>query len=181
LKGAIVVAVNVPLDTINKSFPATIQMDPTCCWAAGLSHWLKIMKDQGRPQISQNDFLANRNIQWEKDGSISMVTYTTLLQDERFKMFFRTGNSEIWPAFLNKMDADPVAAAAAVPLIVGYFDDGAQGNHVNVFCGRFPVGDNVKVLTMDPSPGYRTRPYHYYKAGKNTTMLLAWPREAGFM
>ena len=153
-----------------------IQIDETCCWAASTSWWLKALSDQGRPQMQQEDIMNKFPQNWDKEGAMTLRGLTSVFREPKFMMHHRVGDSKDFASFLNKLRDEPWQATVAFPLIVGYWDSNAGGNHVAVLC-EFELG-SPKIITMDPAVGYRSRDEWYFSSD---LMVLAWPQEAGYM
>jgi hypothetical protein len=88
----------------------------------------------------------------------------------------RFSNSGDLDRIIGKLANDPVLAIQAFPIIVGYNDKSAGGNHIAVLCEFDLDLGYQKFVVMDPAKGYRVRSRDYLAS---STMIFAWAKEAG--
>lgn len=100
-----------------------------------------------------------------------------MFRDENLKFCYRFGGQADLDNLIIKLSKDPVAAVGAFPMIIGYHDGNAGGNHVAVLCEQALDVYSRSFITMDPFRGnYVTRDRDYLAS---QTMVFAWPKEAG--
>jgi len=113
---------------------------------------------------------------WDKNGAMTIQGLTEIFGKSKFLMRSRFSNSGDLDRIIGKLANDPVLAFQAFPIIVGYNDKSAGGNHIAVLC-QFDLDLGYqKFVVMDPAKGYRVRSRDYL-ASQN--MVFAWPQEAG--
>lgn len=114
---------------------------------------------------------------WDQNGAMTLKGLDTIFREPSFSMGRRFGNANDLDKLIGLLSNDPSATVGAFPIVVGYKDTNAGGNHVAVLCEPALDMFNRSFVTMDPFPGaYRTRDRDYL-AGDN--MFFAWPSEAG--
>lgn len=135
------------------------------------------MSDRGRKFLTEEEILNKFPIDWDQNGAMTLKGMHAIFREPTFAMTARFGNSSDLDRLINKMSNDPVSIVGGFPIVVGYKDTNAGGNHVAVLCEPALDMFNRSFVTMDPFPGaYRTRDRDYL-AGDN--MFFAWPSEAG--
>lgn len=122
--------------------PAVGQIDPTLCWAACLSWWLKAAKNR---KIDQS-VLRDRHYQlWDDDGTMSNQGMTNLICDSRYNMTFDRYMiaSQLTPNALQEhLDYGPV--------YIAYTETSTQKQHVNVIWFMSGTGNNRDLAVMEP-------------------------------
>ncbi|MBX3288672.1 MAG: hypothetical protein KF855_04940 [Acidobacteria bacterium] len=147
------------------------------CWAASMSWWLRAMSDRGRQFLTEEEMLNKFPLDWDQNGAMTLKGMSSIFGEQAFGMSYRFGNQKDLDKLVGTLSSDPAALAGAFPIIVGYKDDNAGGNHVAVLCEQALDTYGRSFVTMDPFPGaYRTRSRDYL-AGDN--MFFGWPKEAG--
>jgi hypothetical protein len=147
------------------------------CWAASMSWWLAAKSDRGRPQYTQQEIMEKFSCHWDKNGAMTFQGLFDMFREPRFKMKFRNGGNNDLYSLVHKLAEEPVLRVDAFPVIIGYNDPAAGGNHLAVLCEFDSDPSHQKLVTMDPRVGYKIRPYTYFES---QTVVLAWGDEAGF-
>lgn len=147
------------------------------CWAASMSWWLRAMSDRGRQFLTEEEILNKFPMDWDRNGAMTLKGLDTIFRESSFAMARRFGNAKDLDKLVYLLSSDPTATVGAFPMVVGYNDTNAGGNHVAVICEPALDAYGRSFMVMDPFPGaYRTRDRDYL-AGDN--MFFAWPNEAG--
>ena len=152
------------------SIKAVKQMDPTCCWAASLEWWIRARQTLG--SYTQVDILGLYAHLYEKNEASS--EYGTVNKAAMFKILgdVRWGMSTRWIMGHQFTDDEAGIMLAKGPMIVGYFEPDAGGNHVVVMY-EFSGSSNMKV--MDPNSG-RHRTWKRSKFRNQKELVLGYLR-----
>jgi hypothetical protein len=122
--------------------PAIGQIDPTLCWAASLSWWLKAAKSRN---ISQ-ETLRDRHFKiWNDDGTMSDQGMMDLIRDNRYGMKFHQ--------FLNATTLTSATLQQHLdkgPVYIAYTEASSLKKHVNVIFGMREIDGTAWVAAMEP-------------------------------
>jgi hypothetical protein len=160
-----------------KKVQPVIQSGWYTCWAAAMSWWTYAMQDRGRKVLGEQDMMDEFPYSWDKNGAMTIQGMSTIFNTQKFLMNCRFSGAGDLDRIIGKLSGDPVKAFDAFPIVVGYNDSSAGGNHIAVIC-EFDSTDlsYQKLVVMDPAKGYRVRSRDYLAS---QTMIFAWPKEAG--
>ncbi|HEY0427984.1 MAG TPA: hypothetical protein VGC76_09395 [Pyrinomonadaceae bacterium] len=146
------------------------------CWAASTSWWTQAMTDRARGFMTEQDMMDKFSCDWDKNGAMTLKGLADIFREPKFNMNFRFGNAADLDRIIYNLSEDAVKSINAFPIIIGYNDPRAGGNHCAVLC-EFDLDISYqKLVVMDPAKGYRVRSRDYL-ASQN--MVFAWPKEAG--
>ena len=155
----------------------TIQSDYYTCWAASTAWWTKAMSDRGRKAMSEGDVSDKFYLGWDKNGAMTLKGFTDIFRSPLFNVNSRFGTQMDLDKLIQKLVADPLKRIDAFPIICGYNDPKAGGNHVAVLCDLYDeMAEQKKFVVMDPAMGYVVRSRNYLAS---QTMVFAWAQEAG--
>lgn len=122
--------------------PAIGQIDPTLCWAASLSWWLKAAKSRNIPQ----ETLRDRHYQmWDDDGTLSDQAMKDLITDNRYGMKLHQ--------FLNATTLTSATLQQHLekgPVYIAYKEASSLKKHVNVILGCRDIDGTAWVVAMEP-------------------------------
>lgn len=122
--------------------PAIGQKDPTLCWAASLSWWMKAAKSINIDQTT----LRDRHFRiWNDDGTMSERGISDLIRDTRYGMTFdsfQNATQFTAEALQEHLDYGPV--------YVAFTETSTQSKHVNVIFGLQGTGSSAYVAVMEP-------------------------------
>ena len=157
--------------------PAVIQSHWYNCWAAAMSWWTHATAFRGIPALNEEDFLKEFPRNWDKNGAMSIQGLTEIFNDQRFQMRARFSDVQDLDRIIIRLQNDAVLRMDAFPIVIGYRDERAGGNHLAVLCG-FDAETSVpqKFITMDPARGFVTRDRDYFASQR---MIYAWDTRAG--
>lgn len=160
-----------------KKVQPVIQSGWYTCWAAAMSWWTYAMQDRARKVMTEQDMLDEFPYSWDKNGAMTIQGLSSIFNTPKFMMSARFSGSADLDRIIVKLSGDPIKAFDAFPIVVGYNDSSAGGNHIAVIC-EFDSSDlsYQKFLVMDPAKGYRVRSRDYLAS---QTMIFAWAKEAG--
>jgi hypothetical protein len=147
------------------------------CWAAAMSWWTNAMSDRGRKFMTEQEVMDKYPTDWDQNGAMTLKGLDTMLREPSFMMSRRFGNSKDLDKLVFLLSSDPTSTVGIWPMLVGYNDLKAGGNHVTVICE--PALDVYfnRFIAMDPGPGKYLERTRDYLASE--TMFFAWPNEAG--
>jgi len=146
------------------------------CWAASTSWWTMSMEDRGRAVMTEEEVMKKFSCDWDQNGAMTLKGLADIFRDPKLQMGARFGNETDLYRMINKLAGDPVLCMDAFPIIIGYNDTNAGGNHVAVLC-QFDLDTTYsKFVVMDPAIGYKVRTKGYLAS---QSMAFAWPKEAG--
>lgn len=148
------------------------------CWAAAMSRWLHATSDRGRTLLTLVEVMEKFPRQWDKNGAKTVQGLIGMFAEPSFMMSSRFGNEKDMSNIVSKLANNPILAEEAFPIIVGYHDPAAGGNHVVVLCQFSHDANPPSFITMDPRVGYRTRKYTYFKS--KFVMIYGWAMEVGY-
>ena len=122
--------------------PAIGQKDPTLCWAASLSWWMKAAKSINIAQTT----LRDRHFRiWNDDGTMFDQAIMDLIRDKRYGMTFdRFANATQFTADALQQHLD------YGPVYVAFTETSTQSKHVNVIFGLSGTGNSAYVAVMEP-------------------------------
>lgn len=147
------------------------------CWAASMSWWLRAMSDRGRKFLTEEEMLNKFPLDWDQNGAMTLKGMSSIFGEQAFGMSYRFGNQKDLDKLVGTLSSDPASMAGGFPIVVGYNDTNAGGNHVAVLCEQALDTYGRTFVTMDPFPGaYRNRTSDYLASDN---MFFAWPKEAG--
>lgn len=154
--------------SIYSNTPAIGQIDPTLCWAACLSWWMKAVK---RIEVKQTTLRDRHYKMWDDDGTLSDQAMMKLIRNKRYGMTF--------DSFINATTFTAESLQEHLdysPVYVAYTETSSQTKHVNVIYGLTGTGGSAQVSVMEPqdSPilddtGFDSGEYN----GKHTTKPLS--------
>jgi hypothetical protein len=134
------------------------------------------MQDRGRQVVTEQDMLNEFPFNWDKNGAMTIKGMDKIFQTPKFMMLHRFGDTSDLDRIITKLSSNSFKALEAFPIVVGYNDPDAGGNHIAVLCEFDPDPSHRKFIVMDPGKGYRTRTREYLASQK---MIFGWPKEAG--
>ena len=147
------------------------------CWAASMSWWLWAMSDRGRKFMTQDEVVDKYPCDWDQNGAMTLKGLDYMFRESSFNFGRRFGDHRDLDKLISKISNDPVSTIGSFPMIVGYNDSTAGGNHVAVICQPALDTYHRKFIVMDPYPGaYRERSRDYLASNN---MVFAWPGEVG--
>lgn len=115
--------------------------------------------------------------EWTKTGALTLKGLDAMFREPAFNMGRRFGDSKDLDKLVYMLTSDPTATVGAFPMVIGYNDENAGGNHVAVICEPALDVTGRTFIMMDPFRGtYRERTADYLSSN---TMVFAWPGEAG--
>jgi hypothetical protein len=160
-----------------KKVQPVIQSGWYTCWAAAMSWWTHAMQDRGRAVMGEQDMLDEFPYSWDKNGAMTISGMSTIFNTKKFLMKCRFSGEKDFDRIIYNLSDDAVKAFDAFPIVVGYNDPNAGGNHIAVIC-EFDSTDVTyqKFVVMDPARGYRVRSRNYLAS---QSMIFAWAQEAG--
>lgn len=154
-----------------------IQSNYYSCWAAATAWWTKAMSDRGRKAMTEEDVSDKFMCGWDKNGAMTMKGLADIFRSPLFNMQFRLGSEKDLDRLMQNLTVNPLKRIDAFPIICGYNDPKAGGNHVGVLCELYDeVLQQTKFVVMDPATGYVVRSRNYLAS---QTMVFAWAQEAG--
>jgi hypothetical protein len=142
-----------------------------------MSWWLYATSDRGRKIMTEEEVMNKFPCSWDQNGAMTLKGLDAMLREPSFNMGRRFGDARDLGKLFWLISSDPVATIGAFPILIGYNDGNAGGNHVAVICEPAIDSSFDKLIVMDPYPGaYRVRSRDYLASNN---MVFAWPGEAG--
>ena len=122
--------------------PAIGQKDPTLCWAASLSWWLKAAKSRNLSQ----ETLRDRHFQmWNDDGTMSNQAMMDLIRDNRYGMKFHQFSNAT-----TLTSAKLQEHLNTGPVYIAFTEASSLKKHVNVIFGMRDMDGTAWVAAMEP-------------------------------
>ena len=160
-----------------KQINPVMQSEWYTCWAAAMSWWLYATSDRGRKPMTEQEVMDKFPCDWDHNGAMTLKGLDAMFREGSFNMGRRFGDSKDLNRLVYLLTSDPTATVGAFPMIVGYNDPDAGGNHVAVICEPALDVYGRTFVMMDPFRGkYRERTADYLASNN---MVFAWPGEAG--
>jgi hypothetical protein len=159
-----------------RSILPIIQSNYYTCWAASTAWWTVSMSDRGRKKMTEDDVTDKFYFGWDKNGAMTLKGLVDVFRDSVFNMNIRVGDEKDLDRLLGRLVADPLMRSEIFPVVCGYNDTKAGGNHVCVLTDIYLDMNHNKFIVMDPAIGYTVRSRNYLAS---QTMIFAWAKEVG--